>query len=853
MNTPPCRQFACPQCGSLHQNFVPLCAICGLPLEWIAGLERFQQALAVPRNQSFVGTVPLPLEALGTADEPFSLNLSREVILGRDIQQCTHSLHHEQIERLHCVIVRQPGSEGARNNSYWIADAGTSSGTYINNQRIWCQRLASGDFVQIGPFAWTFSRDGFLVPAPPVCGIGLILQGVRLYIHKFAEPLDLQIRKGEFVAVVGRSGEGKSTLLKALLGISGTRRAGKIMALDGSVKRDVDEERGWYRGVLGYVSQESVLHDRLTPREALEFSAELRGAPKDPQDIEETLRNAELLENLNDPESVWDRPIYQLSGGENKRVRTAAELVSQPRLLFLDEPASGLDFEREAGLMRHLRSLSFRGCTIVLITHSRDHLALVDRRLEVGGGKIKSIATLPTAAAHAEPQAVGDTVSVGALTTGSEADEHHGPKGYSGHNFSDVAPRGLAQVWVLLRREWRLLSEHSAGRGALQSLLRGKLQSAGELLPRILRNRLVFPILVGGLFAVVLGIGVRQWNPHLLGFLSLLACIWMGSSLSLLAIAGEREVFDHERYVFLRIPCYLVAKFLVLAGISTLQTVVFCSALWILRRFLFDGAEAPLAGIAWVLGTLILVGWNGVALGLLISAAARRRRDWAGFILPLVILMQMVFSVEVATDKGDSNIDPAYTAGFHFHRCANTQTCQRRATKWVPAGGLWLCDSCGPKYRELSASPDADGEDPRHILARVAKNRRETPHEDQQANLTLPHVWGACLSYLTLSRYADVALRSFAYDASLYESSQKPPREDRSRDEYFVHGYGEWFWGAIGVLMVTLAGMLLATGCVLWVQSREWRRFAPSIGSRIRWGVPRRTPLSRTENTHHGS
>ena len=76
-------------------------------------------------------------------------------------------------------------------------------------------------------------------------------------------------------------------------------------------------------------------------------------------------------------QALWQKKPGHMSGGESQRVRIAAELIAGPQLLFLDEPAKGLDHGREVALMKLLRSLSYQGCTVIVITHSLGHLGLL--------------------------------------------------------------------------------------------------------------------------------------------------------------------------------------------------------------------------------------------------------------------------------------------------------------------------------------------------------------------------------------------------------------------------------------------------------------------------------------------
>ena len=127
----------------------------------------------------------------------------------------------------------------------------------------------------------------------------------------------------------------------------------------------------------------TVFQQAVSPHQILTASARLRGEPWDAATIDLALMRAEIERER------WDQPIRTLSGGQNKRVRTASELMGRPRLLLLDEPDSGLDGERRASLMRLLRALSWQGCTVVLVTHVVGDLdRFCDRVVEIRRGHV---------------------------------------------------------------------------------------------------------------------------------------------------------------------------------------------------------------------------------------------------------------------------------------------------------------------------------------------------------------------------------------------------------------------------------------------------------------------------------
>ncbi len=194
-----------------------------------------------------------------------------------------------------------------------------------------------------------------------------------------------QIAPGEFVAILGPNGAGKSTLLRLLLGLV-RPSAGRISVLGSAPRRG--------NPAIGYVPQRRLLEEDLPVRgrdlvmlglDGLRWGFSLPGPALRRQHtrVEETLAAVEAT-------AYADRPIGQLSGGEQQRLFLAQALVGQPRLLLLDEPLASLDL-RSQGSIAHLvaRLAREQGFTVLLVTHEVNPvLPVVDRVLYIARGRV---------------------------------------------------------------------------------------------------------------------------------------------------------------------------------------------------------------------------------------------------------------------------------------------------------------------------------------------------------------------------------------------------------------------------------------------------------------------------------
>ena len=198
--------------------------------------------------------------------------------------------------------------------------------------------------------------------------------------------IDLDIADGEFVAVMGPSGSGKSTAMN-ILGCLDTPTSGTYLFRGADVGRLTRDQRALLRRYfIGFVFQGFNLLKRTTAQENLELPLLYRGAAR----AERHAKAREALEQV----GLADRGHHtqaELSGGQQQRVAIARALVSEPLVMFADEPTGNLDTAKSHEIMALLKSLNeTRGLTIVLVTHEEDIAKYAKRHVRFIDGRIAS-------------------------------------------------------------------------------------------------------------------------------------------------------------------------------------------------------------------------------------------------------------------------------------------------------------------------------------------------------------------------------------------------------------------------------------------------------------------------------
>jgi ABC-type multidrug transport system ATPase subunit len=601
-------------------------------------------------------------------------------------------LDNPQVSRQHAVIEQAGGRHTLR-------DVGSTNGTFVNGKRIGTHLLTPGDVIQIGAFKLVYGGDR-LAQYDQRGALRLDARGLTRIIgqpgqeRSILKDVSISIAPREFVALVGGSGTGKSTLLNALSGYAPADQGAVYINGD-----DFYANFDAYRTLLGYVPQEDIIHRALPVARALGYAAELRlPADTDPSEI------AQRIDDVLDAVEMAPHHgtlVEQLSGGQRKRVSISAELLADPSLFFLDEPTSGLDPGLEKKLMYTLRRLADSGRTVVLVTHATANIAQCDHVGFLADGRLVYFGP-PHEALGFFNIASGDFADIYTKLDGpadphdperwavvqrdlrEEYDVCQGAEG--GRAMVETAPHtnaahhpsplrlypSLAELWERRFRASPHYARYVAGRLARAPLAPASSGSGAatrrpvkvsllrqlsilsrrylDLLVQDQRNLAILLLqapLIGLLLMLVADggaiVGPDAYASEAKKVLFLLAtvAVWFGIINAAREIVKEVPIYRRERLANLHIGPYIASKLVVLTLLVLVQSALLLGLVGLRVALPAQGVLLP----AWIelYITTLLTALAGLALGLAISAFASTP-DRAISLVPLALIPQILFA-----------------------------------------------------------------------------------------------------------------------------------------------------------------------------------------------------------------
>jgi ABC-type multidrug transport system ATPase subunit/pSer/pThr/pTyr-binding forkhead associated (FHA) protein len=507
----------------------------------------------------------------------------------------------------------------------WVLeDLGSKNGTFLDGERISRRLVRNGSEILVGG-----RRLEFRPPHLEVFDFerSTILKARGLTRNPggklILDDVSLNINMGEFVSLIGPSGGGKSTLLRAL---NGFRFADK-----GTVRiagRDLYRDFHAVKGFLGYVPQDDAVHPQLTVSQTLHYVAKLRL----PADFSSEEREEKIERVLSELELTDHRAkfVYQLSGGQRKRVCIGVELLTDPKVLFLDEPTSGLDPGMEYNMMRISRELACTGRTVVLTTHTMTNISLCDKLIFIVGGKLAFFGSPAEALRHFRVRRGEDLFIV----------------------YKDRKPEQWKKMYLSSPVCAKLLPESLDGSGdKLEDNLEQipganklgifeSLRQTWNLSERFIlitladRWNMLFLLVLSPAIISVGFTAIPRYQPLMLIYS--LAPLFLGVQNAAKEIVKELGVYRRERMVNLGLGPYLTSKIAVLALVAAAQVAVLVvMAHWLRPSDPWSQLETY--------KVCLLAAIGGVTAGLVISAAVKSQ-DQANTLIPIFLIANVVCS-----------------------------------------------------------------------------------------------------------------------------------------------------------------------------------------------------------------
>jgi ABC transport system ATP-binding/permease protein len=538
---------------------------------------------------------------------------------------------------------------------YEIVDLDSHNGTFLNGQRITAAPVTEGDLIGVGPATYALV-DGQLqeyIDAGDISftarDLTVTLPSGRVLLDHVTFPLGGRCLLG----VIGPSGAGKSTLLGALTGMAPANGGGVLYD-----NRDLYTHYAELRHRIGLVPQDNILHTQLTAERGLGYAAELRFA-RDTSKTERRRRITEVLDELALTRHAKTR-ISAMSGGQQKRVNVALELLTKPSLLFLDEPTSGLDPGLDKSVMEQMADLAHDGRTVIVVTHSVANLNLCDRLLVlVPGGKIAFFGAPVDGLRHFGQPGWAEVFQAFEAEPDRDwaGDYRRSPyhQRYIASDMGGAAPAALprpaqeeasapaarnrlAQLGTLCRR---YLSVISSDRGYLAVLA-------------------VMPVLLGILARFIPApqglTGPGNSDAASLLLIVVIGACFTGAANAVRELVKERAIYTRERAAGLSAGAYLLSKLIILGAISAIQALILVGLSLPGKKMPPTGSllhHLPLLELLLAIGVLAVA---SMTLGLLISALVNSS-DKTMPLLVVLVMFQVILTGGIFPLAGKAGID----------------------------------------------------------------------------------------------------------------------------------------------------------------------------------------------------
>ena len=517
----------------------------------------------------------------------------------------------------------------------WVLqDLGSQNGTFVNGKKISSKTVSPTDTIVIAGIPLSLED---VLKAPPqhlwTQKLRLVAQNLSYRVPEktLIDDVSLCFEPGQFIGLVGPSGCGKTTLMLMLNGYLRPSRG--IVRLNSlSIHHNLEA----FKGQIGYVPQDDIIHRELTVEESLAYTSQLRLGDS----LSESERKTQIDGIIKDLELSQSRNVLigsaerrGISGGQRKRVNMAQELITEPLLYYLDEPTSGLDPRTDREVMSLLKGLADKGHIVVLTTHKIDstNFGIFSHVIVLGeGGKLAYYGKAQEAAAYfkvEQPEQIFDVLE--------RRDSRELQKEYlRSPQFKDMVIRGMDQIpsEKAMQKSRFVVSPFSQFFTLVKRPFLIKARDSMSTLILLMQAPII------GLF-LLLVFANNQTQQYLLAmhFMALVAAIWLGCSNSAREIVCEQTIFQRENKAALGLGAYLASKVTVLGILCAVQCLIITA---FAQLSFYDSGVLGVGFFPHYL-VLLLTSFTAMLMGLVVSAVAKTG-EAAMAIVPIILIPQIV-------------------------------------------------------------------------------------------------------------------------------------------------------------------------------------------------------------------
>ena len=558
-------------------------------------------------------------QSIGLEDQKNILELFNNtdmIVVGRD-SSCDLRINDTRISRRHASIKK------ITNDKFLLKDLDSLNGIYVNGSKVNGSRtISKKDNIFLGKYLLKIDgRAKDLSDELAISAIGI----EKVYPNqkkgkKALHKMDISVPSRSLLAIMGPSGCGKSTLLKSLNGESPPTK-GKVLIFN----QDLISNYEYLKTQIGYVPQDDIVHKQLTVEQSLYFAAKLRIANINNDDI--NIKIDQILSELN-ISHIKKNLISDISGGQRKRVSIAIELLTDPMLLFLDEPTSPLDPQTIEDFLNILKKLSENGTTVIMVTHKPEDLDYMDEVIFMADNNGGKIVYYGDSTKYKDYFNVNNAVSVFSQISGGNSkkwvDKYSNPRPLSTTQDKEKIlvnksnQSSVGQFFWLTYRYFKIKTNDRVNTSIM--LLQAPIIAA---LACLVFNEVTLSVL----------------------FIMAVSSVWFGSTNAAREIVGELPIYKRERMYNLRLIPYIFSKITVLSLFSIIQSFVFVYILY----FNYDNSDYdlffnnPFSAFIWMSFLTI----SSTFLGLLLSAVFDTSEKVLA-VVPIVLIPQIMLAGLVA-------------------------------------------------------------------------------------------------------------------------------------------------------------------------------------------------------------